>query len=102
MKAISVEAATAFAIRAGSVDGIMAKRSVPREIVGRKMVLHAKRAPGRDAPAPAHGCGYITFGEAVPQLNGDCWWPIASFEPWATMVPAPARSGFWSWSYKHG
>lgn len=48
------------------------------------------------------GVGYVTFGEAIPQLNGDCWWPVLSFESWDKAIPAPGRRGFWAWSYEHG
>jgi hypothetical protein len=100
MKAISLDRATAFAIADGAALGVMAKRSVPSEIIGRCLVLHAKR--GRSAAEPAAGLGYVWFGEALPQLNGDCWWPVAKVEKWNKLIIAPARTGFWVWSYAHG
>ena len=104
MKAITLDRATAFALINGQVDGVMAKRSVPREMIGRKVIIHAKGFDTGNfrSRMPAVGIGYATFGEALPQLNGDCFWPVTSVEPWAKLIRAPGRAGFWTWSYEHG
>jgi hypothetical protein len=104
MKAISLDRMTAFGVVAGTVGAITMRRSVPREMIGRKVVVHAKTFDGGSFRyrLPAVGVGYATFGEARPRLDGDCDWPVTSFEPWATLIPAPGRTGFFIWHWAHG
>lgn len=94
MKALTLDNAEAHDLVRRGKAGLIRKRSVPREIIGQRVVIHAKATK----LCPALGIGIVIFGEAIPLLNGQLLWPVTFAEEWETKYPAHGRAGFWEWN----
>lgn len=93
MKALTLPFKEAYAIARGDQTTLIRPRSLPRELEGRWIVIHARGDKGM----PARGIGRMKFGESVARLDGFCDWPIICAGTWDRIVFQRGRAGFWPW-----